>query len=197
MLSIRRSVLALVLLAAACKSEIKPEMVDRDIPIPENSRVWKINSARSAAPGDVAREALVLDYPPNDTARAEELVLGSNGWTCWPDDPRTPANDPLCEDAGGREWEYAAQARRPPRIAGMGTIYRLQGANSASDTDPSRRTPPEGTAWIEDEPHVVIILPNAQRAWPGLPTVRQKDRPWVRYAGTPWAYLWVPASPRR
>ncbi len=192
-----RLALALLLLVAGCKKTIKPEMVDRDIPITQNSRPWKIASARSAAPADVSRDAQVLDLPATDTSHGEELVLGASGWTCWPDDPKTPATDPVCEDEGGREWEYAVQSRRAPRIAGIGTIYRLQGGNSASDIDPAKRAPDTGQAWIEDPPYVGIVPANPRQVFAGLPVTRQKDRPWVRYAGTPWAYLFVPVAARR
>src|SRR5438067_13643552 len=114
-------------LLLSCKQEAPPHMVDRDAPVPVSSRLWKINNARSAAPGTVSRSALILDNPPNDTTRGEELVLGDNGFTCWPDDPQTPQNDPVCEDDGGREWEYAQAAHRSPRVVAPGFMYRLQG----------------------------------------------------------------------
>ncbi len=153
-------------------------MVERDDQLPADSRIYKINSARSAAPGTVSREALILDHPPNDTTRGEQLVLGANGYTCWPDDPKTEANDPLCEDEGGREWEYARAAHRAPRVAGAGFIYKLQGD-------------------AEEPPHVAIVMGNPQRTLAGLPTQRSETRPWVKYAGTPYALLIVPIGPRQ
>jgi hypothetical protein len=197
-----RASAALLLLAAVtgCKEKVRTEMVDRDVPMAENSRPWKIASARAAAPADISREAMVLDNVTSDTAQPTELSLGGgNGWTCWPDHLGTPETDPVCRDEGGREWEYAVTARRSPRISGVGMIYRLQGGNSASDTDPAQRTPPAGQSWIVDPPHVAVILANPSRQYAGVPTTRQKDRAWVRYAGTPWAYLFVPigTSPPR
>lgn len=192
--SARAMALAALLGLGACKEKVKTEMVERDIPLSENSRPWKLASARSAAPADVSRDALILDNLASDTSRPTELALGSSGWTCWPDHLGTPDPDPVCRDEGGREWEYAVTARRSPRITGVGMIYRLQGGNSVSDTDPSLRVPPQGQAWIVDPPHVAIILSNPSRQYAGVPTTRQKDRPWVRYAGTPWAYLYVPVG---
>jgi len=147
-------------------------MVERDTPIPRDSKPWKINSARSAAPAEVSRDAHIIDLTMSDTARGEELALGGNGWVCWPDNPATPDNDPICEDEGGREWTYAMQGRRAPRIATMGTIYQLQGS--------------------ADGPYVGIVPANPQRVLAGLPTTKQADQPWVKYAGTPWAFLVVP-----
>jgi hypothetical protein len=191
----RSSSLALMLLAlTACKKAVKPEMVYLNPPLTAGSRPWKISSARSAAPPDVSREALIIDNATSDTIRPAELALGANGWTCWPDHPGTPDPDPVCRDAGGREWEYAVAAHRPPRILGMGVLYRLQGGNSASDADPALRAPLVGQQWIKDPPHVGIILANPQRVFVGVPTTRQKDRPWVRFAGTPWAYLVIPTG---
>ena len=190
-----RVVAAFVALGAlACKPSVKTEMVDRDIPQPENSRPWKITSARSAAPADIARDALILDNLASDTSQPVELALGASGWTCWPDHLGTPDPDPVCRDEGGREWEYSVAARRAPRITGLGMLYRLQGGNSASDTDPSVRMPAQGQQWIVDPPHVAVIIANPSRQFAGVPTTRQKDRPWVRFAGTPWAYLYVPVG---
>lgn len=190
----RRLALLLLVAAAGCKKTITPQMVDRDVQLPENSRPWKIASARSAAPADISRDALVLDNAASDTAHPTELALGASGWTCWPDHLGTPDIDPVCRDAGGREWEYAVSAHRAPRVAGGGFIYRLRGGNSVSDTDPFPRAPLTGQEWIHDPPHVAIIMWNPQRAFAGVPTTRQKDRPWVRYAGTSWAYLYVPTG---
>ena len=189
--------LLLVIGAAGCREKVKTEMVDRDVPLAENSRPWKIASARSAAPADISREALILDHVTSDTAQPAELALGGNGWTCWPDHLGTPELDPVCRDEGGREWEYAVAAHRSPRISGVGMLYRLQGGNSVSDTDPSLRTPPAGQQWIVDPPYIAVILANPSRQFAGVPTTRQKDRPWVRYAGTPWAYLFVPVGNAR
>lgn len=198
MISIRQAAaIALPLALLSCKKAVRPEMVERDVPVPENSRLWKINSARGAAPGEVSKDALVIDYPRNDSTSPEELELGANGWTCWPDNPATPDEDPVCRDDGAREWMYAVDARRPPRIETVGVIYMLQGGNSVSDADPTRRAPDAGQPWVQDPPFVGIIMPNPQRIWAGLPTTRQNDKPWVRFAGTPWAYLVVPASARR
>ena len=166
---------AMLVAAAGCNKPAPPQMVERDIQMPETSRPWKISNARSAAPGDISKDALVLDRPPNDTTTGEELALGSSDWTCWPDDPKTTQNDPVCMDEGGREWSYASQARRAPRIATVGLIYRLQGS-------------------AEDAPHVAVIMPNPQRVFAGLPTTPQKDKPWVKYAGTPWAYMVIPVA---
>ena len=175
----RMIMLVLVLVLAGCKRAIKPEMVERDVELPQNSRPWKISSARSAAPAGITKDAMILDLPPNDSVRGEELVLGANGWTCWPDDPKTAVNDPVCMDTGGREWTYAAQGRRAPRIASVGLIYRLQGS-------------------VEDGPNVAVILPNPGRNFVGLPTTTSPNTAWVKYAGTPWAYMVIPlARPNR
>ncbi len=50
----------------------------------------QIKSAMSAAPTSVSAEAAIVDWNMN------ELRAGTNGWTCLPDRPDTPGNDPWC-----------------------------------------------------------------------------------------------------
>ena len=169
----RRSSLLLVALALGCKRSPPPQLVDRDVAMPVNSRPYKIASARSAGPPDITVDATVLDIAASDTSAGEELVLGANGWTCWPDNPLTPTDDPVCEDEGAREWEFAMRARRAPRIATLGLIYKLKGDGEVGP--------------------FVGVIPGNQRLLAGLPVTIQKDKPWVRYAGTPYAYLVIPA----
>ena len=44
----------------------------------------KIQSAMSAAPIAIARDATILDYPANPTDPPIELRKGTNGWSCFP-----------------------------------------------------------------------------------------------------------------
>ena len=167
------SALLMALITVGCNRGPKTEIVERDVAIPENSKPWKIASARSAGPVDIVKDATILDIAATDTSQGEELMLGSNGWTCWPDNPATPIDDPVCEDEGGREWEYAMRARRAPRIATIGLIYRLKGDGEVGP--------------------FIGVISGTQRVLAGLPVTPQVSKPWVRYAGTPYAYLVIPA----
>ncbi len=63
-----------------------------------------IASAMSAAPPAIAQGATIVDYPTDPTAPLIELRAGSNGWTCFPDWPATPGNDPQCFDKAWMQW---------------------------------------------------------------------------------------------
>ncbi len=63
-----------------------------------------IASAVSAAPPAIALDATIVDYPTDPTTPLIELRAGSNGWTCFPDWPATPGNDPQCFDKAWMQW---------------------------------------------------------------------------------------------
>ncbi|WP_309661867.1 hypothetical protein, partial [Sphingomonas sp.] len=56
-----------------------------------------VQSALSAAPEAIAREAAVM--APNPDGSMKSLREGKNGWTCVPDNPATPGPDPMCMDS--------------------------------------------------------------------------------------------------
>ena len=179
-------------LVIACKKEAPPP-AEPPGPAPGTAE-WKIQNARSAAPFDVGSGATVLDWPASDTARPPQLAAGTNGWSCFPDDRNTPANDPVCADEETMKWFDAKSKHQPPRLAAMGVGYMLQGGKSASDTDPFKLAPDSGQPWLEDPPHLMIFMPNPRAAFAGLPTTRTASGPWVMFAGTPYAHLMVPVS---
>ena len=52
-------------------------------------------------PADIAANTTVIAFGADGKART--LKQGSNNFTCIPDDPTNPANDPLCVDKNGME----------------------------------------------------------------------------------------------
>jgi hypothetical protein len=170
----------------------------RDEPAPQadagpepGSTAWKIQTARSAAPWQVSVGATVVEMSGDSLVTLES---GSTGWTCILDDPATPAVDPICADATFMEWIAAWQQNTPPRIRSMGVAYMLRGGQTASDSDPRKMTLDEGAAWLEDPPHLMVVMPNPRASFAGLPTSRTPAAPWIMYAGTPYAHLMVPAG---
>jgi hypothetical protein len=99
-----------------------------------------IANAMSAAPSAVAKEAAIV--VPGENGQMRTLREGTNGFTCMPDDPGTPGNDPMCLDQNGMEWAKAWM----------------------SHTDP-----PAGKVGFGDT-----------------------QRPYVMWAGTPYAHLMIP-----
>jgi hypothetical protein len=75
-----------------------------------------IANALSAAPELIAKNATVIAFDANRKVRT--LRKGSNNFTCIPDDPTNPANDPDCVDANGLEWVMAwVNKTDPPKGA--------------------------------------------------------------------------------
>ena len=84
----KRSTVSLVTFLAALA------LVAAAPPKKAHSNDWKIQNATSAAPASIARGATVMDWPVTEGAEMAVLRKGTNDWTCLPDDPTTPSNDP-------------------------------------------------------------------------------------------------------
>src|SRR5437868_4595117 len=95
----------------------------------------KIANAMSAAPAALSRNSSVAEM--NEDGSIKELRQGTNGWTCVPDDPSTPGNDPMCLDPNAMEWLHAYMKKEPPPEK-VGFIYMLQGGWDFSNLDPMR-----------------------------------------------------------
>lgn len=74
----------------------------------------KIANAMSAGPTSVSADAAILDWPSEAGGDLIELRAGTNDWTCYPDDPSTPVNDPICADPVWTEWFKAVVAGTDP-----------------------------------------------------------------------------------
>jgi hypothetical protein len=150
-----------------------------------------IQNAMSAAPLRVAENAAILGVTAE--GQLEEVRPGTNGWTCLPDDPTTPTNDPLCGDAQWLEWIDAFFTGREPDITAVGVAYMLQGGSGASASDPTLTAPPEGQGWMVDGPHIMVVAP-----WDLDPDVYSTDpmsgEPYIMFAGTPYEHLMVPVT---
>jgi len=150
-----------------------------------------IESALAAAPPAIAASAAVMDWEGN------ELRAGTNGWTCLPDVPNTPGEDPMCLDEMWMKWAEAWQARTSVRIDRVGLAYMLVGGTDASNTDPWATEPVAGEAWVHSGPHVMVIVPDVAEL-EGIPTDPDNGGPWVMWKGTPYAHIMMPvAAPDR
>jgi len=187
----QRAAVVMLALAALAGCAKKAEQQAAAPPAPGTPE-WKIRNAMSAGPEYVVGGAKLLETVPGDTA-LPVLRPGTNDWTCYTDDPNTPANDPTCVDEAAEQWFDAWLAHRPPHLTGMGVAYALQGGQIASVTDPFKTKPDSGRAWVELPPCIFIMMPDA-RAYRGLPTTPTPGKPWVAWAGTPYAALIVPAA---
>ena len=94
------------------------------------------------------------------TASRRQLKAGTNGWTCLPDDPSTPSDDPVCGDSLSFAWYGQYMQHKIPHTTTVALAYMLQGASDASNTDPSKMKPDSGQEWVTTGPHVMIFVPD-------------------------------------
>jgi hypothetical protein len=156
-----------------------------------NGTAAKIHDALSAAPESVARHAAVYDWPAHPGDDMPLLRRGTNGWSCMPDDPTTPTDDPQCLNAAGMEWMDALMKHRAPHLTSPGLAYVLQGCSVASNTDPFAEHPAAGSHWIRTGPHV-MVFPAGRLDRHTYGTDPSTGMPYIRWAGTPWEHLVVP-----
>ncbi len=121
------------------------------------------------------------------------LRQGSSGWTCLPNDPSTPSNDPMCLDKNAMEWAKAWKSKAAPKLSGPGIGYMLQGGGSASNTDPFAAKPAAGESWMKEPPHI-MIFPAAKLDANVYSSDPHSGGPWIMWGGTPYEHLMVPVK---
>jgi hypothetical protein len=119
----------------------------------------KIEIAMSAAPSSVSANATILDNALDDAGAFVVLREGRNDWSCFPDFPASPGNDPQCLDQTWLDWVYAFFAGEEPDVTVPGLAYMLQGGSDPINTDPLTTEPPAGEEWVSSPPHIMIALP--------------------------------------
>ena len=153
----------------------------------------KIESAMSAAPMAIAKDATIVDYPAKAGQPLIELREGTNGWTCFPDWQATPGNDPQCLDEVWMKWNDALMGGTEPKISSPGIAYMLRGGSDASNTDPFAMKPPKGEEWRSTGPHIMVVVPSKlDRSV--FSTDHHAGEPWIMWAGTPYEHLMVPVE---
>src|SRR6185437_11332403 len=111
-----------------------------------------IANAMSAAPAEISRDATIIAM---DGDKVRTLRQGKNEYTCVPDDPGSPGNDPMCLDRNAMLWLQAWMDHKDAPKGKMGLVYMLQGGSDASNDDPFATTPPAGKRWVTTGPHVM------------------------------------------
>jgi hypothetical protein len=151
-----------------------------------------IANAVSAAPESIGKNATVIALDERT------LRKGTNNFTCFPDDPANPANDPICVDANGLEWIMAVVKKSEPPKGKVGFAYMLQGGTTPSNLDPSA-TKPVGGKWMQEPPHVMIMNYGGEGAIKDYPRTNEMadadmTQPWVMWPGTPYEHLMIPVG---
>lgn len=159
----------------------------------DSDKQAKIEVAMSAAPASVAENATIFDLQVDAAGQFIVLREGSNGWSCFPDAPGTPSNDPMCLDQTWMDWLAALLAGKAPTTKVLGLAYMLQGGSDASNTDPFATEPAAGDEWVASPPHVMFLLPEKIDL-----TVFSAEHgsggPWVMWAGTPYEHIMMPVA---
>jgi hypothetical protein len=150
----------------------------------------KIANAMSAAPKAVAQDATVIEV--DDKGQTKVLREGKGAFTCMPDNPMSPGNDPMCLDKGGMEWAKAWMAKTPPPpMVGFG--YMLMGGSDASNDDPHAMKPAAGKKWVDTGAHVMIFNPGPMAdSYPK--SAAEPKKPYVMWPGTPYQHLMIPVK---
>ena len=169
--------------AAAAQDAAAPSKTDEEM----------VTSALSAAPETIAKNAAVISFDAEGKVRT--LREGTNNFTCLPDDPSNPINDPLCVDKNGLEWLMAYVSKTEPPKGKVGFSYMLQGGTTASNVDPFATEPPEGMDWMPEPPHVMVLnYGDAIQDYPKPGEMADMTQPWVMWAGSPYEHLMIPVN---
>ncbi len=185
---------ALLLAVGACsKPAPQPQQAAQPPGPAKGTPEWKIQNAMSAAPASIASGATIMDWAGSPTSQPTQLRAGTNGWTCFADNPGTPGNDPMCFDAAFGAWATAWMGHKSPSITAFGVAYMLQGGTDASNTDPFKMKPDSGQPWVDTGPHVMVVVPNVA-ALRGLPTDYKSGGPYIMWQNTPYAHVMVPVA---
>ena len=149
-----------------------------------------IDSAMQAAPASVGGKAKIVAM--DDKGGMRTLREGTNGFTCMPDNPTTPGNDPMCLDKAGMEWAHAWMTKAAPP-AGVGFGYMLMGGSDASNDDPYATKPAAGKKWVDTGAHVMVLNPGPMAdAYPK--SADDPKKPYVMWPGTPYQHLMIPVK---
>lgn len=188
----RMSMLASLVIGCAEQAPAGDMADSGDVPAVEAAPTDRISVAMSGAPPAISADATIMDF--DDAGNLVELRAGTNGWLCLPDaSPPAPGDAPICVDAAWQQWFDAYMKQEAPVISGVGMSYMLMGGPAASNTDPFAETPAPGEDWIQDGPHVMVIVPDPAML-DAFPTDHMSGGPYVMWKGTPYAHLMVPVN---
>lgn len=151
----------------------------------------RIENAMSAAPLAIAKDATILDSAEDGSMIT--LREGTNGWTCFPDYPGSPGNDPSCLDTVWMAWNDALAAKEEPNVTVPGLAYMLQGGSDSSNEDPYAPEPTNDADWIRTAPHVMIVLPG-KLDMELFTTDHHYGGPYIMWAGTPYEHIMMPVD---
>ena len=166
-----------------------PEETPAPTPAPTTA-ADPIESARSAAPASISANATVMDWDLNVVSE------GTNEWTCLPDRPGTPGNDPWCVTDAWLNFLQAYVNKTEPTYTELGFAYMLQGDTPVSNADPFATEETGPADWVTDiGPHLMMVVPNRE-VLSAIPKDHLNGGPWVMWPDTPYAHIMIPLENR-
>jgi hypothetical protein len=149
-----------------------------------------IQNAMSAAPAAISRDATIIAMEGD---KVRTLRQGKNEYTCVPDDPSSPGNDPMCLDRNAMEWLHAWMDHKDAPKGKMGLVYMLQGGSDANNDDPFATSAPPGKKWITTGPHMMVV--GMAGMLPDLPrTADVPTKPFIMWGGSSYEHVMMPVK---
>jgi hypothetical protein len=147
-----------------------------------------IARAESAAPSHVSKHATIYAMDGHTVLRE-----GNNGWHCMPGIHVIPGDThPMCNDAVWQKWMHAIANGEEFTTDRIGLGYMLKGDAHVSNTDPTATDPKNGDVWIEEGPHVMVIVP--KELLKGVSDDPHNGGPYVMWKDTPYAHIMFPTE---
>jgi len=156
----------------------------------------QIHESLRALPESLRDGATVVGY--NEAAERVTLKKGSNGMTCWADDPRPNPNTDapyyvVCFPESLKPLFRRIRELKDGKVSDRGKILNAEiESGKISMPDLAVRYTLRGEAYVEALPLTVIHVPNRKAEGTGFSTEIDHFRPWLMWAGTPMAHIMVP-----
>jgi len=145
-----------------------------------------ILSAQSAAPSSISDHAQIMTWD------GKVIREGGNGWTCLPDRPDTPGEDPWCVNDAWVNFLEAYVSKSKPSYDQVGIAYMLRGDTPVSNTDPYATSKTTDADWVEDlAAHLMILVPDLG-SFSSFSTDPNNGGPWIMWPDTPYAHIMIP-----
>jgi hypothetical protein len=153
-----------------------------------SSKSEMIALAMRAAPPSVSGAATIVDMD------GAVLRPGTNGWTCMPG--IAPGDHhPMCNDAVWMRLMKAVAEKADFHTDRIGISYMLAGDARVNNADPFDTHPDPGEVWVQEGPHLMIVLPN-RAMLAGVSEDPNNGGPYVMWKDTPYVHIMVPTAPR-
>ena len=149
-----------------------------------------IRNAERAGPESIAADSTIMDWELN------VIREGSNGWTCLPDRPDTPGDDPWCVNGPWLNFLQAYVSQTEPTYTEIGFAYMLMGDTPVSNSDPyaTEETGPED--WVTGlGAHLMMLIPDRSML-EAISTDHRNGGPWVMWPDTLYAHIMIPIDTR-